>query len=387
MGYRTALLVAALLQFLWGGAVGGCKRAFNPTGTYPDDCSTVSGPACFVYSSGIPSQLQYPDINTRTCYRTCHDDADMYNPSQCEASLTGVHNQNIQSEEVPISSTENITTHTIFSPNFNDPKDYRKSTICRYNVTCPEGNIAAYTFLNHTLETATACPTNSSNEYCVDYVRVTLLDSTIDEKTCGVNASVGQVVADGFSGVHVEFYVNREEEAAGFKMNIMCYDPTINTTLLPSTKRSVQITECQEVTPGVQRQVDSAARLRAAFPDEVKLTPENIGSCSEFTVREMETLRFRDNTLIIVKKRQEEVVLERVAQGVRKLAVSTRLKAESSIRSERNIQGYARLFVCSNEAYVDRLGIKPEVRISHSPLCDPMAVLYYRTDLRQRKVS
>ncbi|CAI8025565.1 hypothetical protein GBAR_LOCUS14753 [Geodia barretti] len=261
-------------------------------------------------SGGIPSQLEFPDINTRTCYRTCHDSANMYNPSHCEASLTGVHNQNMQSEEVPISTTENITTRTIFSPNFNDPKDYRKSTICRYNVTCPEGEIAAYTFLNHTLETAAACPAASNTEYCVDYVRVSLLDSTIDEKTCGVNAPVGQVVADGFSGVYVEFYANREEEAAGFKMNIMCYDPTINTTLLPSRKRSVQIaeSECREVTPDVQRQVDSAARLREVFPGEVKLRPENIGRCSEFTIREMETLRFRDNTLTIVKKRQEEEV-------------------------------------------------------------------------------
>jgi hypothetical protein len=72
----------------------------------------------------------------------------------------------------------------------------------------------------------------------------------------------------------------------------------------------------------------------------VKLRPENIGRCSEFTIREMETLRFRDNTLTIVKKRQEEEVPEHVAEGVTKLAVSTRLKAESSIRSARYVQGY-----------------------------------------------
>jgi hypothetical protein len=273
----------------------------------------------------------------------------------------------------------------------------------RYNVTCPEGEIAAYTFLNHTLETAAACPAASNTEYCVDYVRVSLLDSTIDEKTCGVNAPVGQVVADGFSGVYVEFYANREEEAAGFKMNIMCYDPTINATLLPSRKRSVQIaeSECREVTPDVQRQVDSAARLREVFPGEVKLRPENIGRCSEFTIREMETLRFRDNTLTIVKKRQEEEVPEHVAEGVTKLAVSTRLKAESSIRSARYVQGYARLFVCSNEAFVDRLGIKPEdkptpeenglifrlrVAVSQARECDDFFDVYDATDAEETGV-
>ena len=47
----------------------------------------------------------------------------------------------------------------------------------------------------------------------------------------------------------------------------------------------------------------SCATQREVFPDEVKLRPENIGRCSEFTIREMETLRFRDNTLTIVKKR------------------------------------------------------------------------------------
>ena len=48
----------------------------------------------------------------------------------------------------------------------------------------------------------------------------------------------------------------------------------------------------------------------------------------------------------------------------------------------------ARLFVCSNEAFVDRLGIKPEVRISHSPLCEGEILwLYNRTNLRQRKMG
>ena len=127
-------------------------------------------------------------------------------------------------------------------------------------MTCGDGELLAYNFMNHTLEDTADC--SDDNATCVDYVKVTLLDSTTSEKTCGSNAPVGQVIADGYSGVVVEFYANREEQAPGFKMNIMCYDSSINSSQLPtSRKRAVEVAECQEVTANVQREVDSVARL------------------------------------------------------------------------------------------------------------------------------
>lgn len=138
-------------------------------------------------------------------------------------------------------------------------------------MTCEEGELLAYIFLNHILENATdICITGPDT--CVDYVEVSLEGSTTSETTCGEDASVGQVIADGYSAAFVEFFANREEQAAGFKMNLMCYDPTINVSSLPTSKRSVeeeaaaerdnlQQETCEEVTPGVQREVNSVQHL------------------------------------------------------------------------------------------------------------------------------
>ena len=70
------------------------------------------------FSSYIPS--------IRTCYRTCIDD-DIPSEEVCEATLSVVHNQALNKDpDLP-----EFSLQTIFSPNYNEGKNYRNSTICR----------------------------------------------------------------------------------------------------------------------------------------------------------------------------------------------------------------------------------------------------------------
>ena len=57
----AALSVVVLLQLLYGGALGGCKKSFNPTTQYPDDCSTLD-PPCYVHGTGGIEALEFPDM-------------------------------------------------------------------------------------------------------------------------------------------------------------------------------------------------------------------------------------------------------------------------------------------------------------------------------------
>ena len=130
-------------------------------------------------------------------------------------------------------------------------------------MTCPEGEVLAYQFLNHTLEEDADCP--AGDDTCVDYVEVYLDPSIADRVSCGTAVNLSQVFADGFSGAIVEFYANREEQAAGFSMSLMCYDPDVG---LSKRKRESGSNDgqseperCLEVTEEVQRQVDSAKQL------------------------------------------------------------------------------------------------------------------------------
>ena len=131
-------------------------------------------------------------------------------------------------------------------------------------MTCPEQEVVAYVFLYHDLEEETdIC--SGGNDKCVDYVKISFANSTDSRVSCGTAVTLFQVFADGYSGAVVEFYANREEQAAGFSMSLMCIDPNVG---LSKRKRESgendgqsEPERCLEVTEGVQRQVDSAKKL------------------------------------------------------------------------------------------------------------------------------
>lgn len=96
--------------------------------------------------------------------------------------------------------------------------------LCRYDVTCDPGHILGYIFNEHILENSTdICGVQNK---CVDYVRLTYPNVTDEEWLCGLDAELNQtVVVDGHSNIHVEFYANRLEEAKGFNLAVLCYEP------------------------------------------------------------------------------------------------------------------------------------------------------------------
>ena len=124
-------------------------------------------------------------------------------------------------------------------------------------MTCPMGKTVHYMFTGHTLEDRTdTCVTASK---CVDYVHVTFPNSIDEEKTCGQEPALNTLFADGHSGVFVEFYANRYEQAAGFSMDVKCCDPGVS----PSRKRrqTSESVECSLVSNAERPTVDGEAQL------------------------------------------------------------------------------------------------------------------------------
>ena len=135
-------------------------------------------------------------------------------------------------------------------------------------MTCGEGLILGYMFLNHELENRT----NNScviADKCVDYVKLTFPNSTDKEMTCGEEVELNTIFADGFSELSVDFYTNREEETAGFSLNVMCYEPSA----VPSNRKRAAAEEeadidrlhdtdsCECLPNTVRNTVDSAELL------------------------------------------------------------------------------------------------------------------------------
>ena len=216
--------------------------------------------------------------STRTCYRTCHTNDPVTGEAEtCQATLTGVHNQNIPT----VPAGPNSTLQVLFSPNYNDGKDYRKSTVCRsvppwsllelmnmimayrYDVTCPEGQILSYLFVDHVLENRTnSCIVDNK---CVDYVELSFPNTTVELKTCGEEAEVNTLFADGYSGLDVEFYTNRHEQALGFALNVFCSEPGT-----PQAKRKREIREeeekCTQAADDAERPTMDTAKELVSYP-------------------------------------------------------------------------------------------------------------------------
>ena len=126
----------------------------------------------------------------------------------------------------------------------------------RYDVTCPEGMILTYMFMEHVLENQTedTCVTDK----CVDYVRVTYLNGTDENTSCGQKPDT--LFADGYSALYVEFYANRYEQAAGFSMSVTCSEPEPP----PSRRKrrqTAESAECSVVSDAERPTVDSEAQL------------------------------------------------------------------------------------------------------------------------------
>lgn len=102
---------------------------------------------------------------------------------------------------------------------------------------------------------------------CVDYVTVTFPNSTDEEKTCGTEPPLGTIFLDGHSEIDVEFYANRHEQATGFAMNVLCYEPGTAPARRRRRRRRIQPVkeiaprECVEVSTTERPTVDSAQQL------------------------------------------------------------------------------------------------------------------------------
>jgi hypothetical protein len=96
------------------------------------------------------------------------------------------------------------------------------------------------------------------------------------------------------------------------------------------------------------------------------LSPANRGRCQETTIHELESLDYKAGQLSLSKRRSEggDRLSEDLASRVSVLAVSSRFERSRVFRGGSNtaIQGYAKLYVCEDRAYVHRLGINPESR-------------------------
>ena len=58
---RAALCVVLVLQLVYGGAEGGCKRRFTATTEHPDDCALLIPVPCYVDGTGGPEDLEFPN--------------------------------------------------------------------------------------------------------------------------------------------------------------------------------------------------------------------------------------------------------------------------------------------------------------------------------------
>jgi hypothetical protein len=379
MKYIITILVAASALF-GGGDADACVKAFT---TPPvDDCTTSTSAMaadeipCFVYTNGVPTALEFPQPNTRTCYRTCHTTT----PPTCQATQKGPHNQNILVTPAGPGATQQV----IFSPNYNDVpnKDYRKSTICRYDVTCPAGMLLTYSFTGHILEDRTStCLTPNK---CVDYVHVTFPNVLDEDITCGQEPALNSPFANGDVGFSVEFYANRHEEADGFSMLVTCITPPP-----PPGRRRRRIQtegsgECSLVSNAERPTVDGEAQLSEAIASENNESRAIIGADLQqgsgrrrLVINELESLRYTDGTLIIMRRKgldgRRRVA---VARNISVLYVSSRFAKSTTIHGgcPTNFPGYAECYIREDRAYLLRLGINPLVSyglceiLSHNPL-------------------
>ena len=129
--------------------------------------------------------------------------------------------------------------------------------VYRYDVTCPEGMILAYSFTTHVLENRT--DTCETTDKCVDYVQLTFPNSAEKVTSCGQEPDLNTLFADGYGALYAEFYANRHEQAAGFSMDVICYDPEF----LPSRRRrqSAGSERCTRVSDAKRPTVDREAQL------------------------------------------------------------------------------------------------------------------------------
>ena len=127
----------------------------------------------------------------------------------------------------------------------------------RYDVTCPAGMCLAYMFADHVLENRT--DTCVTPDKCVDYVHVTFPSSTEEVTSCGQEPDLNTLFADGYGALYAEFYANRHEQAAGFSMDVICYDPEFP----PSRRRrqSAGRERCTRMSNAKRPTVDREAQL------------------------------------------------------------------------------------------------------------------------------
>jgi hypothetical protein len=153
--------------------------------------------------------------STQTCYRTCID-PDL---GLCQASLVA----NTHNKDLVVGVDFKLS---VFSQGFQrvTNQKYRKSSICRYNVKCPEGQILSYSMDVHKLEEPASCGTSGMS--CLDSLTLFFPGMASSQTSCGTNDD-DSTNSDGSSELLLEFISNRQTELNGFLLLAWCVDPTI----------------------------------------------------------------------------------------------------------------------------------------------------------------